>query len=67
MKQMHFQEQISGVSSGNAPKYQFNPETGDFDGMPNSLKKELAKKYPDYRKGLSKGVDIFSRVIGSCG
>ena len=60
--QMHFQEQIKGVRSGQAPKYHYNPETGEFDGMPNSLKRELKKKYPDYKKGLAKGINLFERA-----
>ncbi|MET9374388.1 polymorphic toxin-type HINT domain-containing protein [Streptomyces sp. NPDC002992] len=60
--QMHFQVQINGVQSSKAPKYHFNPETGDFDGMPNSLKKDLKKNYPDFAKGFAKGVDIFGRA-----
>lgn len=52
---MHFQVQINGVKSSGAPKYQYNWETGKFDGMPNSLQKELDKKFPDYKKGIEKG------------
>lgn len=66
-KQMHFQVQIQGVGSGDAPKYQYNPGTGQFDGMPKWLQRDLAKNYPDYQKGLSKGADVFDRVIGTCG
>ncbi|MGW6977446.1 hypothetical protein ACWGAU_38540, partial [Streptomyces sp. NPDC054952] len=60
--QMHFQQQKNGIKSSDAPKYHFNPDSGEFDGMPNSLKKELKKKYPDYGKGLVKAVDMFKRV-----
>ena len=67
MKQMHFQVQIRGTSSGDAPKYQYNPETGQFDGMPKSLQRDLVKNYPDYQKGLSRGVEVFDQVIGDCG
>ncbi|MFG1799041.1 polymorphic toxin-type HINT domain-containing protein [Micromonospora carbonacea] len=66
-KQTHFQVQIKGVGSGDAPKCQFDPETGKFTGMPKSLERDLAKNYPDYRKGLSRGADVFGRVIGTCG
>ncbi|MGW7169382.1 polymorphic toxin-type HINT domain-containing protein [Streptomyces sp. NPDC054884] len=66
--QMHFQEQINGVKSSAAPKYHFNPETGEFDGMSNSLKKDLRKNYPDFAKGLAKGTDIFGRAqLGATG
>ncbi|CCH29428.1 hypothetical protein BN6_21060 [Saccharothrix espanaensis DSM 44229] len=64
--QMHFQVQINGVKSSKAPKYHFNPQTGEFDGMPKSLKKELAKKYPDFEKAVAKGVEVFKRA-GGCG
>ena len=47
--QLHFQDQATGA------KYLYNFKTGDFDGMPNSLKKELAKKFPEYLKGITKG------------
>jgi hypothetical protein len=47
--QLHFQDQATGA------KYMYNFETGEFDGMPNSLKKELAKNFPDYTKGIAKG------------
>ncbi|MFG2000930.1 RHS repeat-associated core domain-containing protein [Spirillospora sp. NPDC048911] len=66
MKQMHFQEQIPGVKSGDAPKYQYNPATGEFDGMPKALQRDLRKNYPDYGKGLKKGAEVFDRVIGEC-
>lgn len=60
--QMHFQVRINGVPSSKAPKYHFNPETGDFGGMPNSLKRDLKKNYPDFPKGFAKGVDVFNRA-----
>jgi hypothetical protein len=66
MKQMHFQEQIRGVNSANAPKYQFNPSTGEFDGMPRSLQRQLAKM-PGYQKAVTRASEVFSRVIGTCG
>jgi hypothetical protein len=47
--QIHFQDQATGA------KYLYNFKTGEFDGMPNSLKKELAKKFPDFAKGITKG------------
>jgi len=47
--QIHFQDQATGA------KYLYDIEKGDFVGMPNSLKKELAKKFPDYLKGIAKG------------
>jgi hypothetical protein len=47
--QLHFQDQATGA------KYLYNFETGEFDGMPNSLKKELVKKFPDFVKGITKG------------
>lgn len=59
---MHFQVRINGVPSSKAPKYHFNPETGDFGGMPNSLKRDLKKNYPDFPKGFAKGVDVFNRA-----
>jgi hypothetical protein len=65
-KQMHFQEHIRGVSSANAPKYQFNPSTGQFEGMPRSLQKKLAK-IPGYQDSVTKAADVFRRVIGKCG
>lgn len=67
MKQMHFQVQIPGVNSGDAPKYQYDPETGQFDGMSKSLLRDLSKNYPDYQKGLSKAAGVFDQVIGTCG
>jgi uncharacterized protein YukE len=47
--QIHFQDQATGA------KYLYDFTTGEFDGMPNSLKKELAKKFPDFVKGIAKG------------
>jgi len=47
--QIHFQDQATGA------KYLYDFKTGEFDGMPNSLKKELAKKFPDFLKGVTKG------------
>jgi len=47
--QIHFQDQATGA------KYLYDFKTGEFDGMPNSLKKELAKKFPDFVKGVTKG------------
>ncbi len=47
--QIHFQDQATKA------KYMYNFETGEFDGMPNSLKKELARKFPGYLNGLAKG------------
>jgi hypothetical protein len=63
-KQMHFQEQINGVKSSDAPKYQYNPKTGKFDGMPKSLEKKLAKSQ-SYQNGLKKAKGVFGRVIGT--
>lgn len=47
--QIHFQDQRTGA------KYLYNFETDEFDGMPNSLKKELNRNFPDYTKGIIKG------------
>jgi hypothetical protein len=47
--QIHFQDQATGA------KYMYNFETGEFDGMPNSLKKDLSKNFSDYTKGITKG------------
>lgn len=30
--------------------------------MPKSLLKDLKKNYPDFAKGLAKGVDVFERA-----
>ncbi|MFE3544413.1 hypothetical protein ACFXK0_15740, partial [Nocardia sp. NPDC059177] len=56
--QMHLQEQINGVKSSDAPKYQYNFDTGKFEGMPKSLQKELART--DYMKGAAKGLRFLS-------
>lgn len=64
--QMHLQERIPGVSSGDAPKYNFNPDTGDFDGMPKSLTKALSKN-PDHAKSLKKAIDVFQRAQAGSG
>jgi hypothetical protein len=56
--QMHLQEQINGMSSSRAPKYLYNFEKGEFEGMSNSLKKTLAKT--DYLTGVEKG----ARMLG---
>jgi len=55
--QMHFQDQATGA------KYLYNHDTGKFDGMPNSLQKELDKKMPDYKKAIAKG----NRFLGMGG
>ncbi|MEV4826795.1 RHS repeat-associated core domain-containing protein [Micromonospora sp. NPDC049257] len=55
--QMHFQDQATGA------KYLYNYDTGKFDGMPNSLQKELDKKMPDYKKAIAKG----NRFLGMSG
>lgn len=55
--QMHFQDQATGA------KYLYNHDTGKFDGMPNSLQKELDKKMPDYKKAIAKG----NRFLGMSG
>jgi Putative T7SS secretion signal domain len=47
--QIHFQDKVTRT------KYMYNFETGEFDGMPNSLKRELAKKFPGYLDGIAKG------------
>jgi hypothetical protein len=47
--QIHFQDKATGS------KYIYNHQTGEFDGMPNSLKKELDKKFPSYVRGIAKG------------
>jgi hypothetical protein len=47
--QIHFQDKATGA------KYIYNHQTGEFDGMPNSLKKELDKKFPSYLRGIAKG------------
>jgi hypothetical protein len=43
------------VKSSEAPKYQFNFKTGDFEDMPNSVRKKLDKKFPDYKEQGAKG------------
>lgn len=55
--QMHFQDQATGA------KYLYNHDTGQFEGMPNSLQKELDKKMPDYKKAIVKG----NRFLGMGG
>ncbi|AYG85231.1 hypothetical protein DWB77_07448 [Streptomyces hundungensis] len=66
--QMHFQVRIKGVKSSDAPKYHFSSATGEFDDMPKSLLKDLKKNYPDYTKGLAKGINVFERAkLGSLG
>jgi hypothetical protein len=55
--QMHFQDQATGA------KYLYNYDTGQFEGMPNSLQKELDKKMPDYKKAIVKG----NRFLGMGG
>jgi hypothetical protein len=52
---MHLQEQINGVKSSQAPKYQYNFETGEFEGMPKSVRKMLDKKFPSYLDAIPKG------------
>ena len=47
--QIHFQDKATRA------KYMYNFKTGEFDGMPNSLKKELARKFPGYLDGIAKG------------
>jgi hypothetical protein len=47
--QVHFQDQATKA------KYMYNFETGEFDGMPNGLKKELVKKFPGFLNGIAKG------------
>lgn len=50
--QLHFQDQ-----SGQIPKCQYNFETGDFDGLPNKLAKQLAKD-PGFQRGIQQGLKI---------
>ncbi|RKT54107.1 polymorphic toxin-type HINT domain-containing protein [Saccharothrix australiensis] len=52
--QMHLQVQVNGVKSSDAPKYQYNFEARQFDGLPKSLQKELAKT--DFERGVTKGL-----------
>ncbi|MFV2017116.1 RHS repeat-associated core domain-containing protein, partial [Micromonospora sp. LOL_023] len=63
--QMHLQEQINGVKSSQAPKYQYNFETGEFEGMSKSLRKTLDKKYPSYRGAIPKGARYLG-IQGFC-
>ncbi|KPI17800.1 RHS repeat-associated core domain containing protein-containing protein [Actinobacteria bacterium OV450] len=58
--QMHLQVQINGMKSSDAPKYQYNFETGQFDGLPKNLQKELAKT--DYAKGVKKGLSFLGEA-----
>jgi RHS repeat-associated protein len=50
--QMHFQDQ-----SGQISKCQYNFDTGEFDGLPNSVAKRLAKN-PGFQRGIQKGLKI---------
>ncbi|HWO67781.1 MAG TPA: RHS repeat-associated core domain-containing protein, partial [Umezawaea sp.] len=50
--QMHFQDQ-----SGRIPKCQYDFETGDFEGIPPKVLKELAKD-PAFQRGVQKGLNI---------
>ncbi|MGW2542433.1 hypothetical protein ACWC5I_16540 [Kitasatospora sp. NPDC001574] len=58
--QMHLQVQVNGVKSSDAPKYQYNFETGQFDGLPKNLQKELAKT--DFAKGVKKGLSFLGQA-----
>ncbi|WP_078851930.1 putative T7SS-secreted protein [Streptomyces sp. NRRL B-3229] len=52
--QMHFQDQANL-----AAKYQYNFETGKFDGLPRSIEKEVGK-IPGFKAGIDKGL----RMLG---
>jgi len=58
--QMHLQIQVNGMKSSDAPKYQYNFETGQFDGLPKNLQKELAKT--DFSKGVKKGLSFLGEA-----
>ncbi|MDX3800617.1 RHS repeat-associated core domain-containing protein [Streptomyces sp. AK04-3B] len=58
--QMHLQVQVNGMKSSDAPKYQYNFDTGEFDGLPKSLRKELAKT--DFTKGVKKGLGFLGQA-----
>ncbi|MFJ7207395.1 ricin-type beta-trefoil lectin domain protein [Streptomyces sp. NPDC098789] len=58
--QMHLQVQVNGMKSSDAPKYQYNFDTGQFDGLPKNLQKELAKT--DMAKGVKKGLSFLGQV-----
>jgi hypothetical protein len=51
--QMHLQEQINGVPSSKAPKYLYDFEKSEFEGLSNSLRKKLEKM--GYETGIEKG------------
>ncbi|MFJ8195411.1 RHS repeat-associated core domain-containing protein [Streptomyces sp. NPDC096152] len=48
--QLHFQDQ-----SNLGAKYQYNFETGKFDGLPRSVEKEVSKN-PGFQAGIRKGL-----------
>ncbi|MFG2458961.1 putative T7SS-secreted protein [Streptomyces sp. NPDC048523] len=52
--QLHFQDQ-----SNLTAKYQYNFETGNFDGLPRSIEKEVGKS-PGFQAGIDKGL----RMLG---
>ncbi|MFJ8785644.1 putative T7SS-secreted protein [Streptomyces sp. NPDC102476] len=52
--QLHFQDQ-----SNLTAKYQYNFETGNFDGLPRSIEKEVGKS-PGFQAGIEKGL----RMLG---
>ncbi|MFC1420886.1 polymorphic toxin-type HINT domain-containing protein [Streptacidiphilus cavernicola] len=58
--QMHLQVQVNGMKSSDAPKYQYNFETGQFDGLPKNLQKDLAKT--DFAKGVKKGLSFLGEA-----
>ncbi|MEU8401755.1 RHS repeat-associated core domain-containing protein [Nonomuraea sp. NPDC048892] len=54
--QIHFQDKATEA------KYLYNFETGEFDGMPSSLKKKLEKKFPEFRRGIAKGLATLGEI-----
>ncbi|UOZ08473.1 RHS repeat-associated core domain-containing protein [Amycolatopsis sp. WQ 127309] len=50
--QLHFQDQ-----SGKIPKCQYNFETGEFEGLPSKLAKQLASD-PGFQRGIQQGLKI---------
>ncbi|MFE6307611.1 RHS repeat-associated core domain-containing protein [Nocardiopsis sp. NPDC057823] len=61
--QMHFQVKLPGVKSSEAPKYHYNPDTGEFEGMPNSVKRDLRRNHSSYQRGFVKSVSAFDRAV----
>jgi hypothetical protein len=56
---IHLQEKIRGVPSSKAPKYHYNAETNEFEGMSSATRKLLDKKYSGWRKGAEKAKTRF--------